>query len=647
MPNVTFISFVGLQPAATAVALEAWIDHHGPPDTVLLLTTDRVKAEAQRLKQQFSVPFKEFSASDPTKAMQCVPCGTIAYFADPGLKSPVAALSAVLSRRESEVLFLHADTTSLHIYSHHTNCWTNKPLVDLGLERLLALQERQMTPAKRTTQLLDNRCYPSYIHKNVNVLQSGEWIGNFDLAFESKGRLFLLTEISQSNSPRSNSLDQTRTAFAAAANIQASLAVLSNDRPVLRRATRAGFMAINSTTEPGRKRLEKWIERKRLPPIRKYPVARRDPRPGRTTTLSGKGGNGPPLCVCLGRDPSATLMSLFTHEPQQAVVYWDPSIQLIEDATSRLKNIHKELPVGSVTFAPTDHLGRGIENCAPRARGLRADITPGTKAQACSLARLPGAELWSLAGDAGIAGSVLPTPARETPLVAPDLRIQAYVVGGEMYKPRRCLSTCHPDRNFLRLVSLHLHSWIRSWEAKAVSLGDVLSGSDCLEVVKRHRRSLRIKISLGAEKDIGTLPSGDGNDGEWFELLVANAFLEAGADEVWIGVKWKWDSDSRSRRPHHRDEVDVLVRMKHRFLVVSCKTGKNPTDRRACQEIEAVALSNMGRMAVPVVVRPKLSKKTNGADFRKGAVLLDIEAIADPECLRARLSDEFRRRSTR
>jgi hypothetical protein len=74
------------------------------------------------------------------------------------------------------------------------------------------------------------------------------------------------------------------------------------------------------------------------------------------------------------------------------------------------------------------------------------------------------------------------------------------------------------------------------------------------------------------------------------------------------------------------------------MFAVSCKTGATTTTGAAAREIEAVAAQCLGRFAIPVVARPRLTS-SRLAYRGSGAMFVDLTVLGDPDCLRARMED--------
>jgi hypothetical protein len=140
--------------------------------------------------------------------------------------------------------------------------------------------------------------------------------------------------------------------------------------------------------------------------------------------------------------------------------------------------------------------------------------------------------------------------------------------------------------------------------------------------------------------------------GYWFEKVVASAFVAAGADDVRVGVRWAWPPGSLPPTEHRlaafREDADVVARFGHRFFVVSCKVGSKPTLAAAAREYEAKALRCVGRLAVPLVIRPRIDRARieERWKIRQGAAYLDLASLCEPDQLRRTLHELWSARST-
>jgi hypothetical protein len=190
------------------------------------------------------------------------------------------------------------------------------------------------------------------------------------------------------------------------------------------------------------------------------------------------------------------------------------------------------------------------------------------------------------------------------------------------------------DRDGLRLLARLLASWLHDTPNASIPWHDLSTFSSPLGSIKRNGW-----VRFQGEKARVQI---DRVGGYWFECLVGAAFLDAGADEVRVGVKWQWP-----KRAEPRAEADVLVRWEYWFLAVSCKVGRVQLGQ-ALREIEALASSGVGRFAIPILVKPRTDPQAieQSLQAKKGAVLLDLQIIADRERLKETIERIIRVRRT-
>ncbi|RME04641.1 MAG: hypothetical protein D6812_04085 [Deltaproteobacteria bacterium] len=382
----------------------------------------------------------------------------------------------------------------------------------------------------------------------------------------------------------------------------------------------------------------------------------------------GKRGGGKPLALCLGDDPSATLISLCTHQPRRAILFYDGYTPRIVEKAREIRKWAHRLPVGTIDFVATDHLGRGIRKWLSRENEeIRVDITPGTKAQSVALTTARRGEVWHLRNDLGEAKALL--EAGTKPLAAPALLTQTRIMAGEIFEEGMSLfdlKGMNPE--MLVLLGRFLADYLSAKKGESISfsgLRDMSLGSDRVKVDDSGASSFSkgggkrsgsaplsphwvpVRVHWGENYETGYLPL-DG--GYWFELLVGNAFHRAGVEEIRVSMKLGWPKEEMARlvwrrKDHNRTELDVVGRTGHRFLVVSCKVGKTPTALKAAREIEAVA-RGLGRFTIPILARPWVDPKTvqESVAARGGVVRLGIREIAEPARLREILQKVFKAR---
>lgn len=674
-----FVSLVGLQPSAVAVALTTWIRISGCPGQILLLSTAGVRRFAERVREWAGRRHgRECEIVDISGALerrgQLAPAqevvrdrvgrlqseDRVVFCGDPGPKSFVVAMARELPET---VTVLHSDDSYLHICdaSRGGVQWKAVPLQDLGLDDLLRLyglemeQTRGISPPlpRPVAQALRGHVDAVRARIHCPVVLRGVEVPAIDVAYEARGRLYALFVL-----PREEHLQRVRDierVQLALQGLRPRIAVWSHNDAALGHISAAGHLAVRAGSEGGLRRLREWIQAAAPPPG--HEVMEELAGGCRLPPSSGgsKDPGGPRLVVCLGSDPSATLVSLATHRPSHAFILYDQDTPVVVERARRLRANLGGLPIGRVEFVPTDLLGRGIPEWLSDAgqaslENARIDITPGSKAQACALARVKGVELWTLQGHAGSAVPLIGSEGA-IPLSGPDLLTAARVTGGALASSGRDMGSLSPQRSaFLALLAEFLACFVAErrraeWHFHRLENRTCSHGS--MSIAREGRAVGRVEVThkgRSCEGEVGR------DDGFWLKELVANAILRAGADEVRTGIRWAWPKDVLAhlrrlgyRRPH-RSEIDVVGRFGHRVLCISCKTGPNVSLRAARREVEAVALGGFGRMAVSIVVRPMVELAP--VEKSPEASVLAVADLVVPSGLRSKLHTIFESRST-
>jgi hypothetical protein len=572
----------------------------------------------------------------------------VVFFGDPGPKFLVASVAQVLP---PDTIFLHADTAHLHCgtFEGGQEYWERHELESLGMENLLALYGLEgETDSTRVSQELRNYLnrhrlmLPQWIHQGFQF--RGLNLPAFDLAFERGGWFFGLCWVDE--------LEEVRAVERMSHGLQGLrpvLALVAKKKTLLTHIQAARLHAISPTSGQA---LRDWIAGRVLPPG--YDLIPDAKKPSRSLkSCQGGGGSGLPLVVWMGTDPSATLVSLCTHRPSQAWVLYDSQSPLAVEMVRRLREVSSRLPVGQLTFVASDLLGRGVVpklgKELRRSQLARANISPGRKAQGVALGRLPGVQLWSLHTRQGEALPLLASPdSGSLPLQGPDLVTQTRMNGGKLARAGDDARAWTQDfLDFLNLLGRFLASKLTENPKARISLSP-LSTMEC----SRGRLTVRdhvIEVEHDGKRKRHTLnPEG----GYWFEKVVAAAFVAAGMDEVRVEVKWAWPPEAvppmEPRQAAFRDEADLVVRLGPRFFVVSCKVGPKPSHTQVAREVEAVTLRCVGRLAVPLVIRPWIDPAIleERKKISRGAAFLHFPSLCEPGQLRQTLNELWSVRST-
>ncbi|HID29982.1 MAG TPA: hypothetical protein EYP19_08255 [Desulfobacterales bacterium] len=667
----TFVSLVGLQPAAVAATLKGYLNVRvRKVSRVLLLSTLGAETGANLLvawvKKTYKIPCDLLPISDtllqdgerqpPAKVIQNWmsnnPNQQILFNAQPGFNTHVVSLARTLPEY---TIFLHPMFGQIYIRQSKDgqDAWEEINTVNFGFKSLLSLYGIEFEQdGEKTDSLIHQLVEPNFLTHVTRGLKLGETSIWFDLAYENGGFLYVLKVVDGSREEMLQEMRDLSRINNELNELQPRIAVLTPHEYVLARARRDKFIAINSRSLQGRERLEEWMRQSVPPPGSQF---EQSPQlidiPSTTVSepisVTGKGGNGPPLVVCLGNDASVTLVSLYTHKPRHAFLFYDINTPTVVKAAHRLIDQINQIPVGRVALLGTDILGRGIASTlasklSNAREPLRVDITPGTKAQACELIRIPNAEIWEISGDTGRANRISDPSGKSLPLEVPDILTQAYCVGGELQDIGGNLREFEEQKDFLGLLTQFYSRYVRENECKSIRLTNL----DCQGGSLRIFNDGQIEVKLNGKHQNGFFPRQFG--GYPFEILVANAFKSAGADEVRHNVKWDWPQHSQLGGT--MDEVDVLARFGTRFVAVSCKAGRNVSIVQARREIEAVIKSGLGRFGIPILVRPFVKDQgiiRRSLKSRNEAHVLDLRYLETPHKLRSILGQIFKLRRKR
>lgn len=648
-PGDLVISLVGKSPAAPVTALRTWAKHEGAPAKVLLLETTETVGSGARVREALaphSVDILPIASSlSPESGREAAPVVVaraleghdpnqrVVFYADPGPKPQTVAVAAVLPR-DSLLLFAEWDWLVCRRSEGFSRVGEYQ-LVDLLLPLwmdLHAAKTRSMAPRPAAAMKLAGVHLANRIEQALQFTHIGGRqveAPALDLAYERAGKLYALQMIGLSSSQKPR--EEVRAIQALAGSLPSGgtkFSIASDLTSVRSRAEAARMNALS----PNQSELCRWAERATAsaePLRRPPPVAVPAPVPG-------SGGTGLPLVVWLGTDPVVTLQSIATHQPAIAVVLYDASNSNICAAVERLRasaqpqGSRRGLPAGSITFAASNFFGDGAPAAAlaalknhPR---IKVDVMPGTKPQALSISRLGGAELWSQ--DAGQGIAVRLDAEERPPLRVPDLLTIAYVCGGEHQEGIDTISDA--DRLGLRLLASAI--------ARDISTGKKVSVADIPPDVA-HRLPDGSLLVKDGDRTAHLSPEFT-KQGTWLEWVTAGAFMDAGADEVRLGLNWCYPGSDDAK-----DDGDIVARMGSRLFVVESKSGRKPgTLARGRHQAETLARQGLGGYAIPIVVRPRIDAAIVARSIPNNAAILDLATLADPQRLKAFLDEAVRRR---
>jgi hypothetical protein len=652
-----FLSLVGQQPSATAVLLKSWIAKNRAPAMIRLLATPAVQRNgtASRLLTFCRKAASEADceivpiapgledAPNPPSAVTWVrqflheqnQAGNVIFAADPGPNFLVAAVARLLPPR---AILLHADSHSCWAYTR----WEGDerrgtlPLEDLTWDTLLALYGLEAEQSQQELHPLLQKVFqqlkiriPNTMHRAVvfRGLPDAESLPRLELTFEARGRLYGLC-VAEGNDILQQIRKIERIALSLK-NLNPHISVYTPS-PYQRRRIRAeGLEALTSRT------LREWVASCQA--VRPGRAVEPDTSWGDTLPRFFSGGGGEdttPLLVWMGAEPSSTLTSIWTHRPKELVLLYDRITPVVVEKVKRLLECAKRIPVDNIHLWPSDYLGcivsKGIQNQFPNAK---ADVSPGTKAQTVVFARLPGLKLWSLRPPNAVA-----LDGQESiPLRYPDLLTMTRIHSGKLHDAGRGIDVMKwgaKKVRFLRLLGRAITQAPRNLPLDPLTPFDESNAS--LEMHTNGKWCVRVDNEQASGK---VPPKGGG----WLEQVVAAAFVNAGAQEVYLNLKWAWPPGMEVPQNGFRAELDIAARIGPAVFAVSCKLrAQNLTLRKLAAEIEAVARTHFGQFAIPVVVRVRLAPNQPP---EKGAVLFDLKTVVGDD-FRQKLDEAARARRT-
>lgn len=679
-----FVSIVGKQTAAIATSLAAWkASGEQTPRKIILLASTEVRDRSEsdiagesllaRLHQwiEQNVEGTAVEVIDIDVSPESGPAICDALFRHleatrrdaeqvivNGASGPNWLVALLAGQLTSPFTWLYPDSGSLQTFTRHEDGTVETgrtELMDLGLEPLCTLYglqiEKRNAVSKTLAAKLDN---PDSVAQDI-ILRSARGQFQMDFAREKRGGLLGLCRIEKQDAQAPlQTLRQLLTVKAMLGHLQPRLTIASSDEPTRIRAQQAGMNVIN--TRPGRNVEELWSDAVRwatdeamTTPRAGLPIDRRTPpisRWQRADEYRGSGGDGPPLLVCLGNDPSSTLVSLQTHRPRQAICLFDRDSASVVRTAENVSSIVSELPVDSLILEPMGRDRRRLVELllkTPLPDGSRIDITPGTKFDTFLMSVFGKHELWSLDPRSDRARRLPSNSNAELTLSAPEITTQATACGGPLNDHGRSVSSEGEASNcgfYMGLASL-LADQQNAY--RAISKPDrfdniakgLLDGRISREKESREGVEYRLKTTPGSSAGpVGIVPYDSGN---WFELLVAYALVEAGADDVRCNIKIAWSSHEVGTE-HFKNEIDVVGRIGHRFVAISCKSGNKLDAGAAMREIHSVANDCLGRFCLPVLARPYLKQAEEHELARRQ---IDLNTLSDPEVFRAFLENEF------
>lgn len=643
----TLVTLVGKQPAAVATTVKTLIKKANLKHIILLYTQGtqdehtRLTGYIETIKRDFNGLKIESSVIETDLAnpsgypfawniiLEKIKNGQLPepvyYDTSPGLNYQVALISYHLQTVE-KIIPLYADYKNLY----NLNTSESWQLENIGFQELLDLYG------------LKSDKYPSSSHDIVEeVTISG---GAFPLtllgACEKSGRLYGLYKIWRNHSLRDQEKEKKRLKQEARKieailespaflnHLQPRIIVWTNYTPGAHRLRAYGIQTLNENT-PFDNIIREWKEKLDQPPGSFLPGG------GETTVerkevLQNPEGKwrGKNLILALGTDPSATLLAIFTHQPEELVILFDKDSAWIKAIAGRIKQSVMKIPAKRITFWPMGLLGN-IEEVEKlksllRSGGWIVNITPGTKSQTWKLARLNNVEIWSLNTQKRAATRLtsIENHFDIQPFSFPPISLQACINGGILRDEGLADKEVRDQIPFFTTVvdliakeaQRHPRGGVKFDLPWAQGKRFPKNGDRYIKCKELDNDKIIFEIPNGQAVTSGIIRCDDPNDpGKWLEEPVAAAFILAAGSEIKemrLGVKWNWLNNKQVGN-HFRTELDIILQWNGHFIGISCKRsgGLEEDLENYRNEIMAEARAGLGRFAIPILVRGNIPYK--------------------------------------
>lgn len=317
------------------------------------------------------------------------------------------------------------------------------------------------------------------------------------------------------------------------------------------------------------------------------------------------------LILVMGKDPSATLLSIATHKPKHVIICHTQDKSTLEQAT-RLRELKESFGLESVRLLPCDYDGAIIPRClaAPEEPAkVHVNVTAGTKGQGAYLMQWAlehGCCAWAVqqatkeavclaAGLGDGLGATLPS----IPLHTADSMLLFAVQGKDIDNDDVALG----ENKTLNLALLSfLHASLGTERQDLVFSTSVKVDDTVLWPQSKSSWELILpdKTKHQFSKD----------GGEWLELLAAQAFCDAGAHCVHARVRENRSAQRAQKiRAKHGDDaptflkdMDVVGSYGGNFFLVSCKSSMDEHADMASAIAEARAMAKaIDRFTLPLL----------------------------------------------
>lgn len=342
-----------------------------------------------------------------------------------------------------------------------------------------------------------------------------------------------------------------------------------------------------------------------------------------------QGNSAKVLYVVLGTDILPTAISLYSSEADEAVFLYTPDNKNIETYKNSIiehKNQFKKLK--KFAFYPLNITGEDILDIdVDTKKEMVAVISPGTKSHAYFLTLLGlknNGKIYSIENHNNIL-SCLSGNGENLHLKAPDPVMIQKLKGESFQSEGERRQELEKDVNLFRAILAFIKSVVTTpgESIQTIFFEDMRNIPNIPHnEIYRHREIIlpdyiykehlgKAELSHASDKSKVFRWSLDG--GEWFERLIGYVMIQCGAENVRVRMRMAWSEathnvlkkkykNSMKDQDIIKDDIDVAVRFKNRYYLISCKATKKDNDKIDSVVNQAEAMSEaFGRFCIPLV----------------------------------------------
>ncbi len=343
--------------------------------------------------------------------------------------------------------------------------------------------------------------------------------------------------------------------------------------------------------------------------------------------------------MAIGNDILPTLNAIWTHSPVgRTTLLYTPMDKTIQKVIEPLKKNANLLPASELCLMPTSIEGMEVLDYKLCTSPAVVNISPGNKSQGFFLAyfaKSNNAKAYSFRTDTNQAQELLGNAA--LPIKMPLLEEYLALSGESLESATRFFGNESKGTivlQFLQQLKKEKLSPKVLW-SKNRTLGNKSScSSEKMKIENKNTRNVTISLSDGSSTVIENLLQG-----YWFEEIVAVACCKAGMENVYQGVRIKWDPKKQQAlklkypgQPHFKIDRDVVGSKHGIYWLISCKARQIEHVKKDCEEATAVS-EPLGRFSKALVCYLYYDGEPQEDEKYKGTYYFGWKTLVDPQAL--------------